>query len=353
MTSFIFAWPILGVAFLVVGIAALVLTLVVTRTRSAQTTHPKIWNLKDQLSRPPAIRRYRLYRRTVISSLAAVSVLLASVIGLSARPSQATHLTSSSQSRDIVLCLDVSGSALPFDRQVIAAYLALVEHFRTERIGMSIFNSTSRTVFPLTNDYKLVKTQLTSSLRALKDVQSQKSIDSMSKADYQHISDWLAGTQDRKDATSLIGDGLMGCEAMIPGFTVSATSRQPRIAPASIVFATDNVLSGTPIFTLREALQQANLNSIRVDALFTGANQDMQSRPTLDLKKQITANGGTFLARTNSDSVAGLVQAIERQKIRQASRDQTIDVTDQPQPWILVIALLTMLLFLLAGWVRR
>jgi Ca-activated chloride channel family protein len=357
MTSFIFAWPILGVICAVIVLIALILTLVFSRptagAASPSSGHPTMWHLKNQLTRQPAVRRYHLYRRTVVSSLVIVSLLLAGTIGLSERPSQATRLPSSSHSRDIVLCLDVSGSALPFDRQVIAAYLDLVEHFRTERIGMSIFNSTSRTVFPLTNDYKLVKSQLTSSLRALKDVQSQKSIDSMSKADYQHISDWLEGTQDRKDATSLIGDGLMGCEAMVPGFTVSATTRQTRIAPASIVFATDNVLSGTPIFTLHEALEQADMNSIRVDALFTGANQDIQSAATRDLRKQITANGGTFLSRTNSDSVAGLVQSIEQQKIRQASHDQTTDVTDQPQPWILALTLLTMVLFLLLGWVRR
>lgn len=360
MTSFIFSWPILGAICTVIALIALILTLIFSRPTSSATGaanspsgRPTMWHLKNQLTRQPAIRRYHLYRRTVVSSLAVVSLLLAGTIGLTARPSQATRLPSSSHSRDIVLCLDVSGSALPFDRQVIAAYLDLVEHFRTERIGMSIFNSTSRTVFPLTNDYTLVKSQLTSSLRALKDVQSQKSIDSMSKADYQRISDWLEGTQDRKDATSLIGDGLMGCEAMVPGFTVSATTRQTRIAPASIVFATDNVLSGTPIFTLREALEQADMNSIRVDALFTGANQDIQSAATRDLRKQITAYGGTFLSRTNSDSVAGLVQSIEQQKIRQASHDQTTDVTDQPQPWILALTLLTLVLFLLLGWVRR
>ena len=32
-------------------------------------------------------------------------------------------------SRDIVLCLDVSGSTLPYDREVIDTYLELVKHF--------------------------------------------------------------------------------------------------------------------------------------------------------------------------------------------------------------------------------
>ena len=39
----------------------------------------------------------------------------------------------------------------------------------------------------------------------------------MSDEDYQRISDWLDGTQNRTNATSLIGDGLVSCAAMLPG----------------------------------------------------------------------------------------------------------------------------------------
>ncbi len=119
-------------------------------------------------------------------------------------------------SRDIVLCLDVSGSTLPYDREVIDTYLELVKHFEGERIGLSIFNSTSRTVFPLTDDYELVTKQLTSASKALKGVESQDDIDKMSDAEYQDIANWLEGTQNRKDATSLIGDGVVSCAAMLP-----------------------------------------------------------------------------------------------------------------------------------------
>lgn len=314
---------------------------------------PSVWHLDTRLRTQPALSRYRRFRRIVVASLVSISLALVSAVCLVARPSTARRVDTNSNSRDIVLCLDVSGSALPFDRQVIAAYLDLVGHFRTERIGMSIFNSTSRTVFPLTNDYALVRTQLTKSLRALKGVQSQKSIDSMSKSDYQDIADWLAGTQNRKDATSLIGDGLASCEAMVPRFSANVTSRQDRVEPASIVFATDNVLSGTPMYTLQEALEMARLNSIRVDALFTGADSDIDAPATQDLRRRITAEGGTFLTRTDSDSVAGLVQSIERQKIRQASANHVVDITDQPQPWLVALAVLLALGFALLGWARR
>lgn len=94
--------------------------------------------------------------------------------------------------------------------------MELVKHFEGERIGLSIFNSTSRTVFPLTDDYELVTKQLTSASKALKGVESQDDIDKMSDAEYQDIANWLEGTQNRKDATSLIGDGVVSCAAMLP-----------------------------------------------------------------------------------------------------------------------------------------
>lgn len=87
-------------------------------------------------------------------------VALALATALVARPSTVDEGEEKASSRDIVLCLDVSGSALPYDREVIDTYRQLVDSFKGERIGLSIFNSTSRTVFPLTDDYELVSKQL-------------------------------------------------------------------------------------------------------------------------------------------------------------------------------------------------
>ena len=87
-----------------------------------------------------------------MSRAAVVLLVMALVlaIALVARPSTVDEGEERASSRDIVLCLDVSGSALPYDREVIDTYRTLVDNFKGERIGLSIFNSTSRTVFPLT-----------------------------------------------------------------------------------------------------------------------------------------------------------------------------------------------------------
>ena len=81
-------------------------------------------------------------------------------LSLAARPARVDRTLEQGHNRDIVLCLDVSGSTLPYDRQVIASYLDLVRNFRGERMALSIFNSTSRTVFPLTDDYVMITAEL-------------------------------------------------------------------------------------------------------------------------------------------------------------------------------------------------
>ncbi|MBR6439996.1 MAG: VWA domain-containing protein [Aeriscardovia sp.] len=310
------------------------------------------WGLKTRL-KGTAWGQYRTYKALVVSCTALALLSFGCAMGLVSRPSSIEKLETTSISRNIVLCLDVSGSALPFDEQVIASYLQLVSKFKTERIGMSIFNSTSKTVFPLTDDYKLVTSELDSALTALKGVVNQASINNMTTQQYQDINNFLSGTDNMKGSSSLIGDGLVSCENMFPGFSASAQTTQARIAPASIVLATDNILAGRPVYTLHQAMRLAKLNSIRVDGLYVGEASNLSTPDAVAFKQQVDWEGGSFFSRQNGQSVEELVQNIEDQKIRQKTKEQTVDITDNPDVWVIVLTGLICLLFLLLGWVRR
>ncbi|MCI1983251.1 MAG: VWA domain-containing protein [Bifidobacteriaceae bacterium] len=314
---------------------------------------PLVWNMAAMLKSGTVAQRYRLFRAACIGAVVLVALGLLASLGLVARPSTVDEDAQAESSRDIVLCLDVSGSALPFDREVIATYSQLVKSFKTERIALSIFNSTSRTVFPLTDDYSLVTKQLSAAMSALKGVQTQTDIDKMSDQQYQAISDWLSGTQNRKDATSLIGDGLVNCAAMVPGFSASANGSEKRNSPASIVFASDNVLSGSPLYTLQEALTIATKNDIHVDGLFTGASASENDATTVDMRTRVEAAGGTFLTRSQANSVDELVRSIESDKTKEAEQDAQINLADQPAPWIAALVILLGIAFVVEGWARR
>ncbi|MGO2111494.1 MAG: vWA domain-containing protein, partial [Pseudoclavibacter sp.] len=63
--------------------------------------------------------------------------------------------------RDIVLCLDISGSMIEYDVEVIDRYLDMLPGFDGERMGLMLWDSTAAEVFPLTDDYSFVEEQLT------------------------------------------------------------------------------------------------------------------------------------------------------------------------------------------------
>ena len=284
--------------------------------------------------------------------LLAAAVALALV--LVARPSLVDQGEERSSNRDIVLCLDVSGSALPYDREVLDTYLSLVSNFQGERIGLSIFNSTSRTVFPLTDDYALVTDQLTAAAKTLKGVETQDDIDKMSDAQYQRISTWLEGTQNRTNATSLIGDGVVSCAAMLPGFAYGSANQEnaTRQRAASIVLATDNVVSGDPTYTLSEALALTEQAGITVDGLFSGPKSSEGEATTTDMKDQIESHGGVFLTQSNGASVNELVREINTRRNAVSQQDSHAAVIDAPGWWALALALIVAA-WLIGAWRLR
>lgn len=346
-------WPWAAATGAAAALAVIVLIVALTRPRKG-AADATVFSLDDDLATEHAsamLRRWRALSRFGTVLLAA-AVALALV--LVARPSLVDQGEERSSNRDIVLCLDVSGSALPYDREVLDTYLSLVSNFQGERIGLSIFNSTSRTVFPLTDDYALVTDQLTAAAKTLKGVETQDDIDKMSDAQYQRISTWLEGTQNRTNATSLIGDGVVSCAAMLPGFAYGSANQEnaTRQRAASIVLATDNVVSGDPTYTLSEALALTEQAGITVDGLFSGPKSSEGEATTTDMKDQIESHGGVFLTQSNGASVNELVREINTRRNAVSQQDSHAAVIDAPGWWALALALIVAA-WLIGAWRLR
>ncbi|PLS30138.1 VWA domain-containing protein [Bifidobacterium margollesii] len=332
--------------------------------RLKDTDAAVVWNLEQDMATEHADALWKRWK--TMNRLAACLIALCLVLGfvLLARPSRIDSESSTTSTRDIVLCLDVSGSTLPYDREVIATYRELVKHFQGERIGLSIFNSTSRTVFPLTDDYDLVERQLAYADGILKGVIDQDSIDKMSDKQYQQVSDWLEGTQNRTDVTSLIGDGLVSCAAMLPEFSVNGTdgtdgkdsaSGSDRNADrnGSIVLATDNVLSGTPMYRLDQALDLTRGSSITVDGLYSGAKETNNEATAQQMKDQIESHGGIFLTQSSNSTVGQLVRQIDSQRTRTDESDQRSNLVDTPEYWVPALVVLFAGFMIMAWRLRR
>ena len=338
--AFTWRWPWLLLAGLIVFIVIAGLTVLsVSRknTQARQSGNPVsantmndpnaavVWHLEEDLQTEQASSLWKRWRLLNLCAITALIVIAWGTVAVMARP---TH--------------------------------DLVQHFQGERIGLSIFNSTSRTVFPLTDDYDLVEQQLSHAEEILKDVVDQASIDQMTDEQYQDIADWLEGTQNRKDVTSLIGDGLVSCAAMLPEFSendasndkASASETSPDRA-ASIVLATDNVLSGEPLYQLNEALSLTQQSNIVVDGLYSGAKETNNDKNAQEMKTQIESHGGVFLQQSSNTTVNALVRKIEDQHTKENERRQQSNLIDAPQFLVPVLIVAFLVFALIAGRLRR
>ena len=146
-----------------------------------------------------ALRRHR--RWLAVAALAA-GTLLVSAVAAAARPMELTTIRPEQRNRDIMLCLDSSGSMSSADSAVVEVFGVLAKDFDGERIGLTIFDSSAVQVFPLTDDYEYVQEQL-----------------KLAKAAFDGDSGsagFLDGTWSGR-GSSLIGDGLASCVNGFPG----------------------------------------------------------------------------------------------------------------------------------------
>ena len=283
-----------------------------------------------------ALRRYR--RWLALAATAAV-LLLVSTAAAAARPAAVETVRPEQHNRDIMLCLDASGSMSSADSAVVDVFGKLAREFDGERIGLTIFDSSAIQVFPLTDDYAYAQEQLQSA----KDAFDGKP----------GTSGFLDGTWSGR-GSSLIGDGLASCLNSFPGGgtpveaggggTGSQRSR-------SVVLATDNLLSGKPIMTLDQASRLARERSVSVHALNPG-DLDYGSgpdQPGAQLRAAAESTGGTYHAVDNPDAVAAIVTGIQQTEaaaIQGAPRAVFAEVPGLP----LAVALLSALALCVGLW---
>src|SRR5690606_16703724 len=132
-----------------------------------------LWSFPSPLNRAPRsalpvahaarlrrIPRYRVLaarRRTEMAlRVAAVLVLIAGCILRSGRLVETKTHQGENTNRDIMLCLDVSGSMIDYDAQVVEEFQRITEGLEGERIGLTIWSGVAVTVFPLTDDYEFI-----------------------------------------------------------------------------------------------------------------------------------------------------------------------------------------------------
>lgn len=270
-------------------------------------------------------RRLRLLWGAIAIFAVAVLTGLSALVGI-ARPAHTETINPQRHLRDVMLCLDASGSMTSYDAQIVDSYLEMLDSFAGERIGMTVFNSTAVSVFPLTDDYQMVREFLAEAQRGFESGGLEGT-------------DFFAGTVDTEiSGSSLIGDGLTSC--------VDNFDKRDEERSRSIVFATDNQLAGVPIFTLQEATDIALQEQVRV---YTLAPRTLWSGPEIgELQQTAQTTGGQHYALGSAQATDGIVTGIQDQEAQKTEGRSITLVHDQPVVWLVLTLLGVIACFVLA-----
>ncbi|WP_407358889.1 VWA domain-containing protein [Microbacterium sp. LTA6] len=268
-----------------------------------------------------ALRR-RVLALSGILILGTIATVAAGVVA--ARPMSSQTIQPVNTSRDIMLCLDVSGSMSEVDVEVLSVFEELLADFEGERIGLTIFNSSPVQIFPLTDDYDFIRDHLA---------------DIRESFDYiDEVPEHWVGTLNGAGA-SLIGDGLAACAL---GFDHPDQERS-----RSVILATDNEVNGASIVTLEEAAAYAKSKGVRVFGLNPVQGKDAEVSAQLTEAAEMT--GGTAYGLRDTTTVADIVAQVQEQEATELRGQAQVVWTDTPNLWIVVL-MIAALSFIVMLW---
>lgn len=329
---------------LVLGVAAGAAIFSYLRTRSAKV--PVDWVAGTNHLR--MLRSYREERsRTRTTLWVGATLLVSATVSLAVSagmPVERKVEHPALASRDIVLCLDASGSMLPYDGQILRAFSEMVDSFEGERISLQLWSAQSITKFPLSDDYDLAQDVLHEAATVIDHGYLGPQGDDYVLVSHE-LADYLDGIEapDGERISSLVGDSLATC---VLGFDHLNEERS-----RTVILATDNEVMGPQIYTTAEAVQFATDQDVEVIALYPGEGGVIKAEGE-QLKTLVEGAGGSFYNAEDPASIGKIVAEIEAQQLVDLTATGTTVEIDHPKSAMVWSAWSVILLLALAA-VRR
>lgn len=326
-------YPLLFIVLIIITIVYLIKS---KNQKTAYKSGSKIANtnfIKNTDYYKIQLKKYLIIKKII--SVCCITSIFASIL-LLARPNKLTINNPKEYNRDIFLCLDVSSSVDELNKELVNNLKDTVKSLKNERFGISIFNASSVTLVPLTDDYEYVVDaldQIEKSINANNSLYSNSLDD-----DYFYTRNYIiSGTQENADTrgSSLIGDGLASC---VYNFS-NLDEERTRI----IIFSTDNDLAGTPIVSLNKAAEISKNKKIKVfgigPSLITDKNKS-------EFKEAVEKTAGKYYDQDNSN-VKSIVQDIEKTSKSLLNKQSEATKNDIPElPFIVLLLSSSTLLIL-------
>lgn len=285
-----------------------------------------------------AIKKYKIITY-MIKGLSIIGILMCVV--LLARPIKVSAENNPKYNRDIILCIDTSDSMNELNYNLINNLKKIVKNLKGERFGISIFNTSSVTLVPLTDDYDYV-------LEVLNELQDKLNTRirylnqeiSYSSEVFEATEYIQAGTTINHEVrgSSVIGDGLASCIKVFGDLEVERT----RI----ILFSTDNELYGKEMITLEQAGEICRDKKITV---FGIAPSSIYSQNRISFEKVSKITGGNYYtAMENSEkSVSDIVNDVEKRGKSLIKEPKKTKFADKPEVPFISLLISTFGLFIL------
>jgi len=269
----------------------------------------------------PAYKRLMTVYRVLLAAIVMVfAVAFISGVFLSARPYATSLENPTLHSRDIVLCLDVSGSMMAYNQAIVKQFREITEGLKGERLGLMVFDTTAVPIFPLTDDYEFILEQLERVERGLEPFTFNE--------DTRYVT---SGTYLAYGA-SFIGDGITSC---IDSFDLLEDLERSRF----IVLATDNY-SGDSLITVPQAAEYARSLGVRLYGInpsdFSTENFTYDS---VDEYRWATLHtDGAYYKAANKEAVPDIVNQILAQDAIQFVGSPQLIETDAPLVAFIVLS---------------
>ena len=197
-----------------------------------------------------ALMQSRVFR---ILSTAGIILSLTAALFLSARPYRRSAFKENVNRRDIFLCIDLSPSNYRGVKDLVNEFSHVVEGLDGDRIGISVFNTSSVRYVPMTDDYDfaLERLEALAGYLAAEEEFTTKYVDR-----YDSVYDIPAS------------ESLASCLFSFPELSKEERTR-------AIILVTDNheELFDDPLVTLEESAQMCAQNKVTVFGIYPGDSQ--------------------------------------------------------------------------------
>ena len=318
----------------------------------------------DRLKMHPLYQR-KLVQARIFRILAAAGIILAlaASVLLSSRPYRRDAVRDPVTRRDIFLCVDLSSSSYAGVKDLVNEFGRTIDGLDGDRIGISLFNTSSIQYVPMTDDYVFARERL-DALAGYLSAEEEFMADYVQKYDsvydipeserprYDELNGILSTFDEGITAgyefkgTSAVGEGLASCLFSFPELNKEKRTR-------IILFVTDNheELLEDPLVTLEESAEMCAQDKVTVFGIYPAGRQAAQgsaeSRGSADsstaseemrrMKSAVELTGGSFYETGSSITAEQILDDIASQAIVDTNTAVASLDQDTPLFWVCLL----------------